>query len=187
MSLDKTRLWQVLATIPKNKQRQVQAFVAGTSTDKETDLLALLRVLFISMEMDTINTRPQIWGQVWQHALYDEVKLRRSCSDLLHRVENWVLLQRVNAQSWERERLLCNYFTTISEAKLATFYYNAILEQKKKFPHRDLTYYYGNLLDDETGLNLQDMLDAQIFDHQKTEQNIDAAFVLAKLKNSLRI
>jgi hypothetical protein len=186
MAFDKTRLWEVLKTIPSPKQKEVLAFVKSINIGKQNDLELLLRVLLVNMSKGKIPTRLKIWAKVWHNELYDDVKLRRKCSYLLHQVENWLLLQTIDLQNWERERQLCSHFTKISATKLANYYHNSIKSAKEKSPYRDLNYYYGNLLDNETSLDLQTLLDAQIFDIKATSQDLDIAFVLSKLKNGIR-
>ncbi|MEY4926706.1 MAG: hypothetical protein RI894_1142 [Bacteroidota bacterium] len=185
MAFNKTRLWAVLSAIPQKDQKQVQRFVKGDSKAENSEIGVLLYTLFRYINAQKCPSRPKLWAKIAHEEPYNAVKLRRTCSDLLHRVENWLILQQLDSQVWEREKLLCSYFTKESSAKLGLFYQNATILAKKKYIYRNVTYYYEVLLEDEMNLALQLMVDTPIFDLQTVDNNLTVAFVLGKLKNSV--
>ena len=175
--MEKTRLYIVLTAMPLSDRLRLNAFLKANYKNAAQENLLL--ALFTSIEKEKIINRRNIWTQIYAAEPYNDVKLRLLCSDLLHSVENFLITQSTNAQRWERERHLADYFIKNSNAKLAHFYHNAMLLEKKNSQQRDLIYFYHTLLDNETNLLLQDLADTPTFDLNQTDIDINKTFALA--------
>lgn len=186
MAINKTRLWQLLETVPQKKQTQLVNFIRSDTVGTAGDLFRLLQVLLWCINKKKCPSRPRLWTKIARNEEpYNEIKLRRNCSNLLHRVENWLILQHIESQEWERERVLCQYFINQSDAKIATFYHNATILAKNNYFYKNMTFYYKALNDDETTLDLQTLIDTPIFDLRSVDKNLTTAFVLGRLKNAI--
>jgi hypothetical protein len=183
--IEKTRLYAVLVAIPSADHSALIVFIKQNSRKADVHLI-FLGFLLDAIAQKQVLTRTEVWIKLYAAEPYNDVKLRLLCSDLLHSVEAFVLQESTDTQMWERDRRLCAYFIKHSAAKLANFYHTAMLVEKKKFKHRDLTFFYHSLLENETNLQLQDLLDTPTFDLIQIDLDLDKTFVLAKLKNSTR-
>ncbi|MEY4926074.1 MAG: hypothetical protein RI894_510, partial [Bacteroidota bacterium] len=184
--MKKTKIWAILQAIPPKEHKALIAFVTNRVALKQANICDLLHLLlrYIAAEKDI--SRAETYTQIWQNTTYNDVVLRLACSDLVEKVEDFLVLQAVDMEKGERERKLSFYFLKNAEGELANQYHNKLSQEKQENTVQGTDYFYADLIDCERYFEIQELLDLRNFDVEGIDKNLDKAFTVLKLKNTAR-
>ncbi len=142
------KLFQILTHFDKLEQNRIRKFISSPYFNKDKVVLALFELMAEEINDPTNKnwTKEKIWDTLVPELPYDDARLRKYQSDLLKLVEQYLIQQEFEADTFTGKAYLLR---AIRKKKLKKLH-NSTLKTVKEIPdkvlHRDGNYYLGQYL-----------------------------------------
>lgn len=166
------KLFQILTHFDKLEQNRIRKFISSPYFNKDKVVLALFELMAeeINDPSNKVWTKEKIWDALAPELPYDDARLRKYQSDLLKLVEQYLIQQEFESDTFMSQAYLLK---SIKKKKLKKLH-NSTLKNVKEIPgktsYRDGNYYLGQFLIETS----YDQLISD-FEEKKTEKtNLEA-------------
>lgn len=142
------KLFQILAQFDKLEQNRIRKFIQSPYFNKDRVVLALFELMAeeINDPTNKIWTKEKIWDALVPELPYDDARLRKYQSDLLKLVEQYLIQQEFENDSFTAQTYLLRSIRKKKLKKLHNSTLKTVKEIPEKMSHRDANYYLGQFL-----------------------------------------
>jgi len=141
--MTETKLFQLLQTLNVYELNRFGKFLRSPYFNEDERLIQLFEILAPHFKQQTHDSLQQkaIWKAIFGKAKFHAVKFARLFSDLLKKLEEFVVIDKLKQDSGRKQR---NFLTHLTEKRLAKNYPEAAKLARKRLeetPYRDGDYY----------------------------------------------
>jgi hypothetical protein len=138
-----TKLFQLLQTLNVYEMNRFSKFLTSPYFNKDERLIRLFDVLLPHFQLQTHHTLDQkkLWKEIHDDRKFEQLKFARLFSDLLKKLEEFLVIDKLKKNESRRHRNLLHHLT---ENKLGRHYPESAKLARKKLeatPYRDGDYY----------------------------------------------
>ena len=142
------KLFQILAQFDKLEQNRIRKFIQSPYFNKDKVVLALFELMAEEINASSAKewTKEKIWDTLVPELPYDDARLRKYQSDLLKLVEQYLIQQEFEADTFTAKAYLLRSIKKKKLKKLHNSTLKTVSEIPEKIAHRDGNYYLGQFL-----------------------------------------
>ncbi len=138
------KIYSVLQHFDKIEQNRLRKYVISPYFNKNQALIQLFERLLkeINKPNGQALTREKMWAELYPDKLYDDVRFRKLCSDLLKLVEGFLAQETFDRDSMYKANFLMEAVTRRKLDKLYQTCINTTNRLSEKYPYRAADYYH---------------------------------------------
>lgn len=142
------KLFQILSQFDKLEQNRIRKFISSPYFNKDKVVLALFELMVeeINSPSNVDWSKEKIWDTLAPDLPYDDTRLRKYQSDLLKLVEQFLIQQEFEEDSFMAQTYLLRSIRRKKLKKLHNSTLKTFKEIPSKISHRDGNYYLGQFL-----------------------------------------
>ncbi len=142
------KLFQILSQFDKLEQNRIRKFISSPYFNKDKVVLALFELVVAEINAGSQGEWPKerIWAKLATELPFDDTRLRKYQSDLLKLIEQYLIQQEFEADTFASQAYLLRSIKKKKLRKLHNSTLKTVKEIPEKTPHRDGNYYLGQFL-----------------------------------------
>ena len=194
--MENTRIYSILSQLDKPILNRFIKFIDSPyhNMNKKVATLAHLLINTIKQE-EKLPSKQEIWEIIFESNAYEDVKFRKLCNDVLERFENFLVIEELNENTLMKANLLLTSLKHRNIPQVIEKHINKSsrlidreMDQSSDY-YLQKYFYWRNQQNLKTNYEKKANLKTFLlnYDYQSLSQNLDAFYVVEKLRHAIDI